>query len=167
MNTVFFLLAALSSLPVHAAPSKSAPATIEGFYRKYLGTAHKEKLSLPFSKSFRALQKEDAAACNKFAKGDICGFGADGDVYLDAQDYDPKLTYAGAGFKATEADQGKVTATFNLFPSDKTQGDANKRTIVFVMVKEKGAWAVDDILTRGESSRKQLRDEISNIQKTK
>lgn len=166
MKILVLFLAALTSLSAQAAGGKSAPATIEAFYRKYLGSAKKE-LNLPFSRSFRALQKEDTAACKKFAGSDICGFGADGDVYLDAQDFDPKLTYASAGFKATEAEPGKVTASFNLFPNDKASGDENKRTIVFAMVKEKGAWVVDDILTRGESARKQLRDEISSWQKKK
>ena len=145
-----------------AASGPSAKNTIEKFYRSYLDTPSitAKKPSPSFSPSFRALLKKDEETCKKYAGSDICGWGADGNVYLDAQEYDPHLTYRSSGIEITEAEPGKVKVNLNVYPSLKGANDSYKRSLVFVMVKTKGAWAVDDILSHGSSARKEMQEEI-------
>ena len=82
-----------------SAPEKTPPTAsevVQKFYQAYMDfkkTKTNKPPQLTFSKSFRELIKKNAKLCKQRAKGDVCGFGADGDIYLDTQDTDEKFSF--------------------------------------------------------------------------
>lgn len=99
----------------------SAKATVEDFYKKYLmhGVSRENKTHFAFSKSFHQLIHDDKKVCETNPAGEICGWDAHGNVYLDAQEYDSKLTYENSGFTAKEEKPGQVLVNMNVYPSQK------------------------------------------------
>ncbi len=110
------------------------------------------------------LIEKNKEVCKRKAGTDICGFGADEDIYLDSQERDPKLTFKTAHFSASESKSGEVEVHFNVYPSIKDKGGYYKRKIVFKMMKEADRWVVDDIFYGGKSARKQIADEIQHFE---
>jgi hypothetical protein len=146
----------------------SAVGTIEIFYRKYLGSGGRDRAkapALPFSKSFQALLDADFEACKKKAGTDVCGWGTEGDVYLDAQEFDPELSYANSGIQLSEPKPHWVRVKLNVFPSSKKDRAFYDRVIDFIMIREGGVWVVDDVVTGTLSARKQIADEIVSASK--
>jgi hypothetical protein len=140
-------------------------STVESFYRAYLPTLSSPKAKPPklaHSRSLLELIRRNDEVCREKAGTDVCGWGADGDVYLDAQEYDPKLTYKKSGAIVTEESPGKVRIRLNVYPSLKNAGKAYERDILFVLIREGGVWVVDDIVYGGspDSARKQIQKEI-------
>lgn len=160
MKALTAALLLLAPLVAHAATARD---TVENFYRKYLSPGKKPQIEI--SKSFRKLTRENEKVCKEKAGTDICGWGADGDIYLNAQEYDPKLTFDSSGATVTEAEIGTVRVKLNVYPS---LGKAYDREITFRMIEEGGRWVVDDIVyAGGDSSRKHIREETDLFRKTK
>lgn len=142
----------------------SAKRVIEDFYRQYMdfkvGTSPGSPPKLRFSKSFQKLIDQNNEVCRRHAGTDVCGFGSHGDVYLSAQEIDPKLTFQTSKFSASEPKPGQVEVQFNLYPSMKDSEGFYSRKIRFHMKKEAGRWVVDDIFYSEKSARQDLIDEI-------
>jgi hypothetical protein len=132
----------------------TAKTKVAEFYQSYLGVRSpgNRALKLPFSKSFESLIAENAQICKQKADKEVCGFGANGDVYLNAQEIDPQLNWEKARVSVTEALPGKVNVAFNVYPSAKDPKSYD-RSITYLMVLENGEWVVDDIVHGNESSR--------------
>src|ERR1044071_2734347 len=97
---LFFCLASAS-----AAAKTTAKEVIESFYKGYLNGA--KTPTLAFSKSFNELVTKNDAVCKAKAGSDVCGWGADGDIFFDAQEYKPE-SYEKAGLRVKESTVGKV-----------------------------------------------------------
>jgi hypothetical protein len=147
-----------------AAESKTTTETIKDFYIRYLNYDHHKtpKLKRPaitLSKSFSEAVKKNEEICAAYSS-EICGWGAEGDKYLDAQETGPNLNYKTSGIKFTEIRPNVVQVRLNVYPSDKSANGYYDKTITYEMVKESGNWVVDDIrYSDGESTRKAIADE--------
>ncbi len=53
-----------------------------------------------FSQGFLALLEQNRALCAQYRGDDICGFTADGDIYLNTQEAGPTMNFATSGFTA-------------------------------------------------------------------
>lgn len=143
----------------------TAAETIERFYRDYFRHYQADPRrdtkapTPPLSRSFITSLEENARVCALKAGTDVCGWGADGDVYFDSQEYDPALTYENSRLKISEPDPGEVAATFNVYPSLTNAGTFYDRTLVFKMVREADKWVVDDLLVGGKSRRHEMEEE--------
>lgn len=159
MRRLIAMMALLPALAFAAEPT--ARGTIEQFYRSYLPALQGEP---PFSKGFAALIATDKALCAKYNPDEVCGFGADGDPYLNAQEYDSGMTFENTGATVTETAPGLVLVTLNVYPSDTDGGDFYEREIRYRLIREQGAWVVDDmIFDEGMGMREGLAFEINAI----
>ena len=152
--------------------SNNPKSIIEEFYKEYLNSKKNQKTlkpSLAFSKSLKDLVSRNSQLCHQKAPTDICGWGADEDVYLETQEVDPQLNYDNSGFKIFEIEPENIRVTFNVYPSVKDTGDHYYlKNILFLMLKEAGAWVVDDIYYDGtakSSVRQRLSSEMSTFQR--
>ncbi len=149
--------------------NQTAAQVIETFYTDYIGKfLRKNRPGLTFSKHFQALIDKNETVCKEKAGTNICGYGASGDVYFNAQEIDPHLTVKNSGMKVTEPTPGEVHLNLNVFPSRKgtknpeSGKDYYDRLMVFKMTQEEGRWVVDDILEKGKySQRKQIEVELA------
>ena len=140
---------------------------ITNFYRNYLSQPYTNRTDrVPagffYSKAADALIDENRRLCEKLSRGDeICGYGADSDSFLDAQEIDPALTFDKARFRATVSGRNLVDVSFNVYPE---LGSYYDRTFRYVFVKEGGGWRVDDVLY-GDGGRfaadRSMRHEVS------
>lgn len=144
-----------------AAEAPTAVSTVRDFYvklLKYQANTGEPEPSITLSQSLAAEIEKNRQLCAKYADG-VCGFGADGDPYLDAQDYEDNLSAEKCRLTVTETKDHLVAAKFNLFPSEPTDPYA-VRTVTYKMIQENGAWVVDDIFyERSTSARKMMADE--------
>lgn len=166
-----FLLLLLLAGPA-AAASSTAKSTVEDFYRVYLGKnfakaydGKSKKPSFPFSKSFRALIEKNKKICAK--QEDVCGWDADGDVFLNSQETDPKLSFKNSGIRFSEKEPGRISVHLNVYPSQKEEAKSYDRDLVFVMIRENGRWVADDIFEGTKSSRKMIQEENKLYEKKK
>ena len=158
---LFFLLIAMGASVWGAGVPETPKSVIENFYRAYLHhMAHDSKPApdVPFSKSFRALIDRNAKVCKEKAEGDICGWSADGDPYLNAQDGDKDLTYERAVVDIREPVPGRIRVRIRNFP-DSAPGTITQ--IEYLMIRENDRWVVDDMITDRVSDRKSIQDEIN------
>lgn len=145
------------------ANESSAKEVINSFYKSYLDSINSpshehNKPVLAYSQAFKNEIENNHALCEKHLD-EVCGWAADGDEYLDAQDYDSALNYASSGFQITELNNQLIQVEFNLFPLEK-DNTAYLRKLSFKMLKEHGHWVVDDILYEGrDSARQQIQEE--------
>ncbi|MEB4591625.1 hypothetical protein VSS37_11595 [Candidatus Thiothrix sp. Deng01] len=157
--------------PAHVEAPPTAVAAVDSFYQDYLNfhPAGDDEESLPpeigLSESFKTDIKKSDEVCQNFDDGP-CGWGADGDQYLDSQDPDPDLDYKNSGIAITEPEPGNVQVKLNVNPS---LPEGNFRTITYKMVQEDGKWVADDILYHDEdavtSTRQMLAEERADIEK--
>ncbi len=136
---------------------------ITNFYKDHLARPETRQASqLPsgsfFSKELEALVDANLQLCDSLSRGDdLCGYGADGDVFLDAQEVPPTLDFERAHFKVTRVGDNLIEASFNINPD---MGSAYARQIRFVLVDEEAGWRVDDMLYgQGRSMRQELQKE--------
>lgn len=59
--------------------------------------------------------------------------------YLDAQEYEPNLSYERSGISIKEIGPDPYQVNLNVYPSIKNVGDFYSRTITYRMVNENGA----------------------------
>ncbi|MQA38100.1 hypothetical protein [Rugamonas aquatica] len=119
---------------------------ITRFYQGYLADARRTPPPAGsfYSAELEALLAANHALCGRLAHDDeICGYDADGDVLLDAQETAPGLDFQQAGFKAVHAGRARVDASFSIFPG---AGNNYQRQIRFVLKREDGGWRVDNML---------------------
>jgi len=158
-----------------AAPPDPRSALLESYYKGYVdklgrGTVSYVKATPFHSASLKALLESNKQACAAFSRGDdICGFGADGDMLLDAQDMAEGLVFNRMAFKAVPMKDNVVDVSFTVFPANPKAERGNLR---YVMVEEGGAWRVDDIQYRvkGKFSlentmRRRIADENAALEK--
>ena len=164
MTRIFLPVAfAVLAMTAVSAAADAPVDTVAKFYRAYLAydsskTSAIEKPAMDLSADFSAVVSNTAAACKKYADYP-CGWGADGDEYLDAQEADPELTYENTGISLTEVSPGVVRVELNVFPSLKDAGNYN-RTITYKMLVEGNRWVVDDVIySDGKSTKQRLIEE--------
>ncbi|MDM5177428.1 hypothetical protein PO883_09520 [Massilia sp. DJPM01] len=167
--------AGVLAAPAASVPAASTPvALITAFYRDYFANeaaARKRYLDSGafYSAGARKLLADNDFACRKVARGDdMCGYGADADMFLDAQDSDADLTLASSGFTARPVGANAVDVSFRVFP----KAADSRRTMRYVVVREGGQWRVDDVLrpvkgvyTARNSMRQGILSEIAAISK--
>jgi hypothetical protein len=121
---------------------------VQSFYESYLeklgDPAVKPKPNMPFSVEFQSAIEEHERVCKLYASG-ICGFGANGDIYLDSQEYEKGLTLSNAGFHVSEGPEGIVTVKLNVYPSISTKDGYYDRVVSLKLIFESGEWVVDDL----------------------
>jgi hypothetical protein len=121
---------------------------ITSFYENYLarpwrGRSNNLPIGFFYSKGADALITKNAILCEKLSRGDeICGYGADADIFLNAQEIDPDLTFVKARFRVVAAGKNTVEVSFNVYPE---LGEFYERKIRYVLVKETAGWRVDDV----------------------
>jgi len=140
---------------------------ITNFYRQHLSQPdYRPPSQLPagsfYSRELEALVDANSHLCDSLSRGDdICGYGADGDIFLQAQEAAPGLDLERSGFKAERSGEGVVDVSFNVYPE---LGDAYDRSIKYMLVKEPAGWRVNDVLfAAGGTMRQQLQRENDAI----
>lgn len=140
---------------------------ITNFYKDHLARPEMRQASqLPsgsfFSKELEALVDANLQLCDSLSRGDdVCGYGADGDVFLDAQEVPPTLDFERAQFKVERAGDDVVEASFNINPD---MGSAYERHLRFALVEEDNGWRVNDMLYgQGRSMRQELQRENAAV----
>jgi len=115
-----------------------------------------------YSQELEALVAANSHLCDSLSRGDeICGYGADGDVFLDAQETSPGLDFEKSGFKAVRAGDDAVDVSFNVYPE---MGETYARRLKYQLVREPSGWRVDDVqFANGGSMREELRRENEAI----
>jgi hypothetical protein len=171
INYSFFTLiltAFFSSSTTCAGTKTNAKDIIESFYKAYLNADFVGSTKLPaleFSKSFNRLVEKNTKICVEKASTDICGWGADNNIYFDAQEYDPE-NYKKAGLMVKDNGSGKILVKMNIYPSAKKPEALNDpyydRSFTFRMVLEGGSWVVDDIqYNKNDTARRRIQREIN------
>jgi len=121
---------------------------VRSFYETYLeklgNPAVIPKPNMPFSAEFQNAIEEHERVCKLYASG-ICGFGANGDIYLDSQEYEKGLTLINSGFQVSQGEDGVVTVKLNVYPSISTKDGYYDRQVSLKLIFESGAWVVDDL----------------------
>ena len=151
-----------------SAKLSGASDMIQKFYQSYMDfkkTKNNKPPQLPFSKSFRELIKKNEKLCKLKAKGEICGFGADADIYLETQDTDDKFNFKTSKFRIFEAEPGDVDVYFDVEPSLNKPVGTNDKKIHFKMIEENGKWVVDEIIYDKTSARQSIETEMLILQK--
>lgn len=141
---------------------------ITNFYKDHLARPDQRQASqVPqgsfYSKELEALVDANNQLCYALSRGDdVCGYGADGDVFLDTQEVSPSLDFERAGFKVERVGENTVEASFNVYPD---MGAAYERQIRYTLVQdEEKGWRVDDmLLSQGRSMREEIQQENDAI----
>lgn len=136
----------------------SMPAeVIRSFYASYLEylsrPGERNKPTLPMSADLMKSIADNDRVCKEYATG-VCGFGADGDIYLDSQEHEHGLSIKSSGFRMSIEGEGVVTVSLNVYPSVATDDAFYDKRVTFKMILEGGAWVVDDILYADQVSSK-------------
>jgi len=163
-----FLCTSLSVAKTTSKAPKTALQTIQSFYESYMNfkkTKRNKPPQLTFSKAFRKLIKKNAKMCKERAKGDVCGFGADGDIYLDTQDSDEKFNFKTSKFRIFEGEPGLVDVYFDPEPSQNKAVGTNDKKLHFKMIQENGRWVVDDIVYDKTSAHETIATEMLLLEK--
>ena len=164
-----FIALTLGTQVLIAKDVASAKDKVTSFYKSYFiwkPSSKTPKPKMKYSKGFRELVAKDAKLCKQKAGTDICGWGADFDIYFDSQENDDDLTFEKAHARVDEPKAGEVVVQFDLFPSQKGE-EKGSRKISFRMIQEGGTWVVDDIVYAEGTARKMIQDEMALYQKQK
>ncbi|HSC74687.1 MAG TPA: hypothetical protein VLB90_00435 [Pseudomonadales bacterium] len=170
MKRTFLLLLMFQFSMVGMCKESDSPVEyISKFYRLYLSYNYKKssdpRPKIDLSKSFSSVVKINEEKCKKYADYP-CGWGADGDEYLDAQETDQELTYENSGITISEISPGVVKVELNVYPSIKDAGNFYLKVITYKMVKQSGAWVVDDVVYSDNKSMKQvLTEETKEVER--
>ena len=118
--------------------------TITAFYKNYLDQKYEEGWPSIYSSRLIKALEDNINDCRKFIRnGNICGYTADGDLLLNAQDYSPTLRFSNSNFSATTKPNNVITVNFVLFPEE--EQDKGDRELNFTMAKENNLWKIDDM----------------------
>jgi hypothetical protein len=147
-SVVLCVVATTMALGFHPKSDEQPVQFITNFYKDYLSQPGMKRTdNLPagtfYSKGADALIATNDHLCGTLSRGDeICGYGADADMILNAQEIDPNLNFEKARFKAIASGKATVDVFFNVYPE---LGEPYDRTIRYVLAKEKAGWRVDDV----------------------
>lgn len=140
---------------------------ITDFYRDHLARPEVRQASqLPsgtfYSKELEALVDANLQLCDSLSRSDdVCGYGADQDVFLQTQEAAPTLDFDRSSFRVSRVGDNLIEATFNVYPD---MGTAYDRQIRFALVREDDGWRVDDmLLPQGRSMRQEIQQENDAI----
>jgi hypothetical protein len=158
-SAVILLLVTVTQVSVTAQkmPGEDPISFVSRFYEGYLNgqvfaSVDQQKAYLTktpfFSKSFQDLMARNSQLCQLSRGDDICGFGADGDIYLDTQEFGPQLNFKKSDFKAGLSAPDIVDVSFTVWPGEKK---VYRREMRFKMVKEDGDWRVDDFGSKSDN----------------
>jgi hypothetical protein len=108
-----------------------------------------------YSHELESLVTANSHLCDSLSRGDeICGYGADGDVFLDTQETGPGLDFEKSGFKAERSGDDAVEVSFNVYPE---RGEAYARRLTYQLVREGSGWRVDDVrFANGATMRQEI-----------
>jgi hypothetical protein len=157
-----------------AAPAASAASPRDGTPLAFIGSFYRDYFADPaaarkrhveggrfYSPGLLKLMAANRAACAKVARqGSQCGWNADGDEFLHAQERDRTLTLASSGFAARAAGARAVDVRFLLYPD---QADT-LRAMRYRLVRHGGQWRVDDVIDQeqgGYPAKNSLRHAIA------
>lgn len=152
-----------SNLNGESASESAAAETISHFYRGYLallGEPHEARPELQYSAALSQQIAENLELCKRYADG-ICGFGSDGDPYLDGQEYEVPLDFQSSNLQVREEHPGWVEVSLNIYPS--AEDSFYDRRIAYQMIRQAGTWVVDDIFYSGVSVRQRIDDENAEL----
>jgi hypothetical protein len=140
---------------------------VRNFYKDHLSRPDpRQPNQLPsgsfYSRELEALVDANTHLCESLSRGDeICGFGADTDAFLQAQEGAPGLNFEKSGFKAERSGDDTVDVFFNVYPE---MGEAYARQLRYRLVKETAGWRVNDVLfSSGGSMRQEIKRENGAI----
>ena len=143
---------------------KTAIEVIQDFYIRYLSYDHDKTPNvkrpiIAMSKSFYEAVNKNAQICAAHISAP-CGWGADGDEYLDTQEIDPNLSYLSSSIRFKSIKPNLVQVRLNVYPSVKDANGYYDKTITYKVVNENGSWVVDDVMySDGVSTRQKMADE--------
>lgn len=149
--------------------AKTPREIVEEFYKAYVGERRpqeRKKMSLSFSSGFHRLARENSRLCQQKAGTDVCGWESRGDIYFDAQEYDPNLSIKSSQLTVTEISPEKIHVRLNVYPTAKTNDPQfYQREITFIMLKEVSHYVVDDMIYGDKSLRQRMSEEIEYLKK--
>lgn len=137
------------------------------FYKDYLsrprtGTDARLAPGSFYSKRAEALIATNDALCSTLSRGDdICGYGADGDVFLNSQEIAADLTFETAQFNAVRSGKNTVDVSFTVLPTETADP---RRKLRYALVFEQSGWRVDDVYFEEDGAfpaRRSMRYEIN------
>ncbi len=135
---------------------------ITHFYEDYF--TNPKETEAPLSKALANLNQETDQLCQQKAQGEVCGWNANGDPYLDAQDFSDKLNLKTSQLKVETLRGSRVKARFNIFP-DLAHKNQYQREITYRVIKENGHWVIDDIFyPNNRSARKSMLETQRSLQ---
>ena len=147
----------------------TAVESVTEFYKRYLGPNQDvilqdgQRPQIRLSAAFQQAVEENRRICAANSTG-VCGWGADGDEYLDTQETDPYLSYESSGIQIQSLPGDTVQVRLNVYPSETESAAFYTKVITYKMIREGDAWAVDDITyTNGHSARKMIREETEFV----
>ena len=144
----------------------SAVNVVQHFYERYFHYTFQKipNVAAPqiaFSQAFKRELNINKTLCSPHAD-EVCGFGSDGDPYLNTQDFDDDLTIQKAKLNVTQEKNGLVKVRFFLFPSQ----DYPPSIVKYKMIKEDNKWVVDDIIYLGGiTARRLVQEENDSLKK--
>lgn len=148
VRAYFWLAAVVLAAPLAAsAAPDTGIAFITGYYQHYLSM--KSRAAFPieqyYSRGLRALVAENTKVCATLARGDdICGYGANGDVVLDAEEEEPGLNFRRSAFEAHRVRQDWIEVSFALWPG---KPEMPRHRLRYRLAREGRALRIDDVLT--------------------
>lgn len=154
---------AASKFDTHDQFEATATEILERYYRSYLSRLASPTASGPelrFSAALSQQIAENLELCKRYADG-ICGFGTDGDPYLDGQEYEVPLDVQSANLQVREVRPGWVEVSLNIYPS--AADTFYDRRIAYTMIWQAGTWVVDDIFYSGVSVRQRMQNENADL----
>lgn len=142
-------------------------AFLTNIYKVYLAARPESPRREPATGTFYSRATESAIAnnyslCERLSRSDgVCGYGADGDVFLQTQETSPDLNFQNARFVATKSGRNMVDVSFTTWPGQGVEAD---RTLRYVLAKESGGWRVVDVIPRSDgvfAAEESLRGQIA------
>ncbi|TFW34840.1 hypothetical protein [Massilia horti] len=117
------------------------------FYKTYLSRPPSVSLDFVpesfYSRGAEMLIAMHRQLCTTLSRSDdICRYGADGDIFLNAQEIAPDLDFEKSRFKAIPSGTDTVDVSFTVWPG---KGAHYGRLLRYVLVKEPGGWRVDEV----------------------
>lgn len=144
LKTILFLPILFSSFLYATSDQQEKIKTVTDFYTRYLNQEYEQGWPSIFSSRLKKALDENIEDCRKYVRnGNICGYTADGDILLNAQDYSETLTFSNSNFSAIAKPDNLISVSFILFPE--YPEDAGDRELSFNMAKENNQWKIDDI----------------------
>jgi hypothetical protein len=147
------------SFPSVIFSQNSGISFVTEFYRSYLDAYPKSVVNSDsfliahpfFSKSVNALLDSNIKVCSEKAGTDICGYGADCDIFLNAQETGPNLTFKTSRITAHEISSGLIEISYTVYPNGEKKYYEHTRRLK--LVQDDGQWRVDDIFEQDTSGK--------------